>query len=226
MPAKYRYKTYAPNSYYHLLNRGIEKRSIFQDKQDYAVFLSYLKLYLTPPQIIDKRQLRSHPILQGPSPSFIQPPSRKLNNYYQHITLLAYCLMPNHFHLMVHQKNKTDIQSFMRSLLTKYSMYFNKKYNRVGPLFQGRYKAVPIKSEQQFLYLSKYIHRNPIPILGERPLKSYEYSSYQNYIGIKQQKWVKPKNILSYFSKIRPNNSYQQFVEESAIELDKTLTLE
>ncbi len=225
MPAKYKYKTYTTNTYYHLFNRGVNKQKIFRDEKDYIAFTSCLKLYLSPPK---NKSSKSKKHFRGTSPKIKTKyfPSQNIKNYYKRVTLLAYVLMPNHFHLMVYQANKDDINFFMRSLLTKYSMYFNKKYNRVGPLFQGRYKAVPIKSEQQFLYLSKYIHRNPIPILGERPLKSYEYSSYQNYIGIKQQKWVKPKNILSYFSKIRPNNSYQQFVEESAIELDKTLTLE
>ncbi len=226
MPSKHTIKTYVPNTYYHLFNRGVEKRTIFQDKQDYVVFLSYLKLYLSPLTTIDRRHHRHQPILQGTSLSVIKPPSRRPKNYHQQINLLAYCLMPNHFHLMVHQTNKDDINHFMRSLLTKYSMYFNKKYDRVGPLFQGRYKAVRVTSEEQFLYLSKYIHRNPLSILKKQPLKSYEYSSYPNYLGLRKQTWLQPQKILSSFSQINPNKSYQNFVEESPIELSPSLTLE
>lgn len=219
MPAKHSLKTYAPNAYYHLYNRGVEKRTIFQDEQDYQVFLSYLKLYLTPPHFKGD----SLKIQRG---SQIYFRSQQPKNYHQQITLLAYCLMPNHFHLMVHQQNKDDINHFMRSLLTKYSMYFNQKYDRVGKLFQGVYKAVLIDNERQFLYLTKYIHRNPLPILRESPLKSYSYSSYPNYLGLRQQKWIHPENILSYFSRTNPNNSYQTFVEESPIDLPTHLTLE
>ena len=73
--------------------------------------------------------------------------------------------MPNHFHLFVFQKEIDSISNFLKSLTVKYSMYFNAKYKRVGPVFQGRYKAVMVKSENQFIYLSKYIHRNPVDIL-------------------------------------------------------------
>src|SRR3990167_3657708 len=151
MPAKNSLKDYAPDSYYHVYNRGVAKQDIFLDEQDYKTFLSYLKLYLTP---ID---------LQGQS--LKASPSRQLKNYFQELKLLAYCLMPNHFHLFVFQKEDNSMADFLRSLGTKYSMYFNKKYKRVGHVFQGRYKAVMVKTETQFIYLSKYIHSNPLETL-------------------------------------------------------------
>jgi len=105
--------------------------------------------------------------------------------------------------------------NFMRSLGTKYSKYFNKKYIRVGPVFQSRYKAVLVETENQFIYLSKYIHRNPLDILPTGTvLVGYKYSSYQNYLGKFDQAWVDKSEILSYFSKLNPEESYQQFVEE------------
>lgn len=145
MPARNIVKTYDGDGYYHIYNRGVEKRDIFLDDQDYAVFLSYLKIYLSPRQ-------------EGPEKIY---PSRKLKNFTDSIDLLCYCLMSNHFHFLIHQHNKTAITNFVRSLLTRYSMYFNRKYGRVGGLFQGTYKAVLIKSEQQLVYLTYYIHRNP-----------------------------------------------------------------
>ena len=198
MPVKNILKEFAPNSYYHIYNRGVAKQSIFLDENDYKTFLGYLKLYLIVHDKNDKTR-----------------PSRKLKNYFQNLILLSYCLMPNHFHLFVFQKDIEIMTEFMRSLGTKYSMYFNKRYKRVGPVFQSRYKAVMVKSETQFIYLSKYIHRNPLDILPSgTDLDGYKYSSYQNYLGRFNQTWVETSEILSYFSKINSGESYKKFVEE------------
>ena len=196
MPAKNIIKEFVPESYYHIYNRGVAKQKIFLDDQDYKVFLGYLKLYLSKPDDSDKLA-----------------PSRQLKNYWQEAKLLAYCLLPNHFHLFVYQKENNTITDLMRSIGTKYSMYFNKKYQRVGPVFQSRYKAVLVTGENQFIYLSKYIHRNPLPTRTD--LAGYKYSSYQNYLGQFNQTWVDKSEILSYFSKLNPRESYQKFVEET-----------
>lgn len=198
MPSKNVVKRYSPKSYYHLYNRGVAKENIFIDVQDFKTFLSYLKLYLTPI------------VLNSPV-----SPSKQLKNFFGELSLLCYCLMPNHFHFLIFQENFTAITSFMRSLMSKYSRYFNTKYQRVGPIFQGKLKAVKITSEEQFLYLSKYIHRNPLTILPARSdLAGYKYSSYQNYLGQFNQTWINTSEILSYFSKTNPGESYKNFVEE------------
>ncbi|MBU1085657.1 transposase, partial [Patescibacteria group bacterium] len=139
------------------------------------------------------------------------PPSKKLKNYCDTVKLVSYCLMPNHFHLLLYQTEIDSIHYFMRSLGTKFSMYFNRRYKRVGPVFQGTYKAVEVESESQLTYLSKYIHRNPLPTLEKgASLDDYKYSSYANYLGRFKQTWVKPADILCYFKK----SSYRDFVEE------------
>lgn len=111
---------------------------------------------------------------------------------------------------------------FLRSLITKYVRYFNSHYKRVGPLFQGPYKAVQVENEYQFIYLSKYIHRNPLslPPYEESPrrLHEYPYSSYGNYLHNFQQRWLKPDEILSYFSQKFSALSYEAFVEQSYAE--------
>jgi len=203
VPAKNIVKEFAPDSYYHIYNRGVAKQKIFLDDQDYKTFLSYFKLYLTLPDLQN---------LQGPTLKV--PPSRILKNFYEEIKLLAYCLLPNHFHLFVFQKDMKGITNFMRSLITKYSTYFNKKYKRVGPVFQGNYKAVMIKTENQFVYLSKYIHRNPLPLPTRLDLEGYKYSSYINYLGLINQTWLDTSEILSYFSKFSSEETYKKFVEE------------
>lgn len=201
MPAKNIVKEYHENSYYHLYNRGVAKQPIFLDEHDYKMFLYYLKLYL------------SQPDLQGET--LKASPSRKLRNFCEEIKLIAYCLMPNHFHLLVYQKNENGINRFMQSMATKYAIYFNRKYKRVGTIFQGAYKAVLVQNEPQLLYLSKYIHRNPLDLLPSRShLEGYKYSSYGNYLRLFNQNWVKPNDILDLFSSTNLNNSYRTFVEE------------
>lgn len=199
MPAKNALKVYVENSFYHLYNRGVEKRNIFQEKQDYSVFLSYLKTYLSP---LPKDE-----------------PLRRLQNYANQIDLLTYCLMKNHFHLLIKQHTKDGINYFMHSLGTKYVAFFNKKYDRVGPLFQGRYKAVRVQTNEQLLYLTKYIHRNPIELITARTvLADYPYSSYRNYLGEINQTWVKPEHILKYYSSTNPPLLYKAFVEETDVD--------
>jgi len=212
MPSRNVIKIYVDNSYYHIYNRGVEKRTIFLDDQDYKTFLSYLKFYLTDP-------------LRGSTPKSF--PSQQLRSHSTQIKILAYCLMPNHFHLFVKQNDSHAINHFMRSLSTRYSMYFNKRYQRVGPLFQGIYKAAYIDRELQYLYLSKYIHRNPLDLPGYYPnnLSEYSYSSYRNYLGIIHQDWIHPQEIVDYFSKENHHTPYQEFVEESIGQSDEISTL-
>jgi len=198
MPARNIVKTYKPNSYYHLYNRGVDKRTIFQDKQDYAVFLNYLKEYLSPiPLKNPKREIS------------INKKTYQINgyqccNYNQNIVLTAYCLMPNHFHLLVKQELNRDIQYFMKSLTARYTTYFNKQHQRSGRLFEGAYKAVLVNTEEQFIHLSRYIHLNPYP----KPLTS-QPSSYSDYMKLKNTSWVHTQTILDHF---KTPLAYKKFV--------------
>ncbi len=184
------------------------------DEMDYSVFLSYLAMYLSPTDD-----------LRGVSLKEKVSPSRVLKNYCGEIKLLAYCLMPNHFHLMVKQESERGIDHFMRSLSTKYVRYFNSKYKRVGSLFQDTYKGVRVETEYQFVYLSKYIHRNPIEIAYEDTprrsvrLEDYQYSSYGNYLNKYWQRWIDTEEILGLFNSVNKRITYKNygdFVEESS----------
>ena len=204
MPARNSVKTYLEDSYYHIYNRGVAKQQIFHDKQDYSVFLSYLKVYLTSQENII--------------------PKKKLKNYTNEITLLSYCLMPNHFHLLIKQKSSNSINQFMQSLCTKYTIYYNAKYKRVGPLFQGRYKAVLVETDEQLLHLSRYIHQNQISTRYDLVTRSdltleTDYSSRKNYIGNVKQEWVKTDVILNHFSTKNQFNSYKAFMGEKFSDL-------
>jgi len=211
MPAKNALKQYAENTYYHLYNRGVDKQNIFRDEQDYGVFLSYLKTYLLPKE--DKKLS----LELANSQIDLQEKNRllkllRLNNFNGEIVLVAYCLMPNHFHLLIKQKSNNSIDKFMRSFGTRYTHYFNKKYHRVGPLYQSVYKAVIVESEEQLLYLTSYIHRNP---LNSRHVILSQPSSLPEYLDERNCEWVHPQDILNYFSKMNHQLSYQSFITQS-----------
>lgn len=197
MPAKNTVKQFIENGYYHVYNRGVEKRNIFLDKQDYAVFLNYLKKYLDP--------------ILGSDPLW------KRKSLYQEVELLAFCLMPNHFHLLIKPLTLTGLTKLMRAVCTNYVMYFNAKYERVGGLFQGKYKAALILDEPYLLHLSRYIHLNPYG--GSDPLIDYPYSSYGYYLGKRSSAWIKPDEILAFFKTAQKTSlkdclSYESFVED------------
>lgn len=214
MPAKNRMKVYVPETYYHIYNRGVEKRGIFLDAQDYAVWQSYTQTYLLPKDI---KTLTT--ILTSETTTTREKEKARrllqLNNFSDTIRLHAYCLMSNHLHLLVWQSQAESIDQFMNSLGTRYTMYFNKKYKRVGPLFQGVYKAVRVISDEQLLYLTKYIHRNPHPDEGKLII-SYPYSSYRVYCGIENAKWVDRSTIVSLLSQNKKHqyDRYRDFVED------------
>ena len=201
MPSKYTIRFYVENGIYHVYNRGVDKRTIFEDTQDYKLFLSYLKRYLTEPT------------------SEVGPHWKK--GLHMQIELLAYCLMGNHFHLLVKQNSKTALTTFMRCLSNSYTKYFNQKYDRVGPLLQGKFKAILVDKDNYLLHLTRYIHLNPVSHKDQitssdlARLEQYNYSSYADYIGKLKTKWVKPEFALGYFKESSKSGiSYKDFVED------------
>lgn len=213
MPAKNSIKEFVSDSFYHLYNRGVEKRIIFNDEQDYTVFLSYLKTYLVPKDIVALQKTLKDPDVSWKIKDRVLKELR-LNNFAGDVILVSYCLMPNHFHILVKQHEAESIDRFMNSLCTRYAMYFNRKHKRVGVLFQDHYKAVRITTDEQLLHLSRYIHNNPSKLtLQGAPLQSYMYSSYQDYLGLKHTSWVASNMALDFFKKNTGSDSYQSFVE-------------
>lgn len=221
MPSKNAIKTYVPDGYYHIYNRGTNKRAIFKDQQDYSVFLSYLKTYLLLKDTEKLLAIISNP-QSTPQDKHQSQGLLALNNFFGRIELLAYCLMSNHFHFLLHQIGDKDLQIFMGSCMTRYTKYFNHRYERIGPLFQSRYKAVLIESDPQLLYLTRYIHRNCIDEKNTQPICQQLFrqpSSYGVYINKFKQEWVKPEFILQNFSE-SGFNSYQSFIEDTDPDLE------
>ncbi len=200
MPARNSVKTFIENGYYHVYNRGVEGRVIFIDDRDYRTFLSLLRYYLSPPHPDDFLQQR--------------------RSLYGKISLLSYCLMPNHFHLQLKQTTLSGMTELLRAVATSYVTYFNARYKRFGTLFQGKYKASLIETQEYLLYLTAYIHRNPLNLdrvgswTGSDPLRTYPYSSYQYFL-TSPPPWLHPQEILEQFQSTHHHQaeSYQDFVE-------------
>lgn len=221
MPQKYSVKTYVEEGCYHVYNRGVNKYKIFRSAKDYKVFLSYLKSALLPPP--DSKSVKRKIVTINDNNFDTMPKLPK--NFCGEIDLLAYCLMPNHFHLLLKQSSKNSMQAFMRSVITRYSMYFNKQHSRVGRLFQGSYKAVYVNKDDYLLHLSRYIHLNPS---NNASVLESAYSSYADYLGHKNSKWIKPMMVLSFFDQAKLPfqkgiNTYQNFVENYKIDSEAVL---
>lgn len=188
MPTKNIVKQYLPQAYYHVYNRGWNLTDIFIGDEDFIFFESLIARHLSPTPVADSR-------------------GRYFRHYYDDIHLMAYCLMPNHLHLLVYQYDKERaISSLMSSVLTSYTMYFNQKYGRRGSLFESTYKAVTVTSNEQLLHITRYIH------LNHPDFRSWDWSSYQDYLWPESRReWIDTSRVLKLFTS---TDKYQEFVDD------------
>jgi len=184
MPSRNTYRIDRPDSYYHIYARGASKQSIYLDEYDYRYFEKLFARYLSKDQKFNKEGV-SYP------------------NFYNKAELLSFCLMENHFHLLVFQKQKGSITQLMRSLMTSYSRYFNLKHKRTGSLFESRYKSSIITTDSYLEHISRYIHLNP------RYWKRYKHSSLRFYGTESRPEWIMPNKIINLF---QPKESYYKFL--------------
>jgi len=178
---------FAPKEYYHIYSRGVEKRKIFLNNKDYERFVALLYIMNQTEPFNFANFLKSHKFEE----IFSEEKSNPL------VSILSYALMPNHFHILVYEHTEGGISKFMMRLLTAYSMYFNIKYQRSGPLFVRPFRSEHISKEAQYLWIFSYIHLNPIGIVkkdfssdnignknvAEKFLENYKYSSFPEYKG-------------------------------------------
>lgn len=197
-----RKESFVEGEYYHLYNRGVDKRTIFSMSKDYRRFLMLLYLANSRGDVRIANVLRM----------------AKLNDVFKLergdplVAIGAYCLMPNHFHLLVTPLTENGISKFMLKLQTGYSMYFNTKNERKGALFQGPFRSVHADNDRYLQYLYSYIHLNPAKLIDARWRKnvgskdtltrfveSYLYSSYAAYIN-DFHTITEPAKFPEYFS--------------------------
>lgn len=175
MPSRNILKQDAPESFYHVYARGLNRQKIFREPADYVYFLKLFGRYLS------LEETRNNVGVSFP-------------NFYNKLELNCFCLMPNHFHLLIYQRQQGSMAACMRSLLTSYSMYYNKKYKRRGPLFESRYKASLISDDVYLEHITRYIHLNP------RDWRHYEYSSLPYYLHQISDEWIRPERITQLFA--------------------------
>jgi len=219
-------------NFYHTLNRGVDKRTIFLDKQDYLRFIH--DLY----ELNNEDRVETTSRIFKADPNITKSADRKKRKMI--VDVLAFCLMPNHYHLLLSPRIKNGIPLFMQKINMGYSKYFNQKYEREGTLFQGRYKNILITDNTHFLHLPFYIHFNPLdlshPEWRENKIKnpkkalefleSYRWSSHLDYLGIKNFPSVlNMKPLMEIFGN---NNDYQKLVGNylKDIQVDEGTTLE
>jgi putative transposase len=204
---------FAPGEYYHIYNRGVEKRDVFMNDEDHKRFQRLLYLTNGEKPIIYR-------IVQGET-LYDENVGKKIS------AVGAYVLMPNHFHLLLKETKEGGITEFLRKLTTGYTMYFNKKYERVGPLFQGAFKAEHVDNDEYLKYLFSYIHLNPAKtvdigwdkkqivdrVKAKAHLRTFPYSSYPDLIGQKRPESgiLIPKEFPGYFD---GRMEFEDFIDE------------
>jgi len=176
---------FSQDEFYHLYNRGNSKQKVFLDESDYKRFVTLLYVsnsteafklfFIRKPYEIDRGDLL--------------------------VSIAAYCLMPNHFHILITPMVEDGVSLFMKKLTTGYSMYFNNKYDRTGSLFEGRFKAKHVADDEYLKYLYSYIHLNPVKLIqpdwkevgisdkgkAKKFIREYKYSSYVDYLKEKRK---------------------------------------
>jgi len=216
--------------YYHVYNRGVEKRKLFLDESDYFRFI--------------------HDMYEFNDSAPANPNNRRIvggttsNNSKKRemiVEIVCYCLMPNHFHLILCELKEGGVSYFMKKLGTGYAMYFNEKYDRVGSLFQGRYKSNLIETDEYLKHLSRYIHLNPVELTEgqwkvkglkdqnktKRFIESYRWSSYLDYIGKTNFPSVISTDFLSgYFDSAKDYQNFVRAFEKDELILNSALLID
>lgn len=209
--------SFSIDEYYHIYARGVDKRQIFTDERDRWRFLMLL-FVCNSEQTIHLSDYGQKDVAEIFS----------INRGKTLVDIGAYCLMSNHFHLLIREKVAGGISLFMQKLLTAYTMYFNKKHTRRGSLFEGTFMAKPVADDEYLRYLFAYIHLNPVKTIDPQGwggkkiadrsvarefLQNYRFSSYQFYLGQcrMEDEIVARATFPEYFSELK---DFEQFIDE------------
>lgn len=211
---------------YHIYNRSVARQPIFQNQQDCQRALDTISFYR-----YKKPPLRFSHYKRLPSDQRKNLLEELAKNHKPVLEILAFCLMPNHFHFLLKPLKDNSISLFTGNFQNSYAKYFNIKTERVGSLFQAMFKAVRIETEEQLLHVSRYIHLNPVSslLIKLESLEKYPWSSFKEYCSDKiESKLVNSKPVLAHF---KSRDKYKEFVFDQAdyqqeLEKIKHLTFE
>jgi len=197
------------DSFYHVYNRGVERRPVFINRRGYQRAKQLIDYYLF--SNVPVKFSRFYSLSYEKQQTILL----SLTNQQKLVDLISYCLMPNHFHFLLRQRKEKGIATFISKFTNAYTKYFNTRYDRVGPLFQGIFKAVYVETDEQLLHLSRYIHLNPVTssLINLQDLQGYEWSSFPVYSEEVHDKNINKQIILSIFPSIE---SYKRFVFDQA----------
>ena len=199
---------FANNEYYHIYNRGVDKRDVFCDKNDYLRFLVSMREFNNKSSDAQRDYIKR-----------VTPKEKRSDLGYPRsdlfslplIEIVCYCLNPNHYHIILKQLIENGITLFMRKLGTGYTMFFNQKYDRSGSLFQGPFKSIHINNNEYLLWLSGYINGN-IEIHKISKAENYKWCSYLDYLNKRNGTLCNEKIILSQFKNIGEYSKYVDMV--------------
>lgn len=189
---------FANGEYYHIFNRSLGHLPIFESSRSSNHFLKTYEYYLQEsPEIkfslfTSKNQLRVHPPYLVSTHGFI--------------------IMPNHFHFILRQETDGGISKFMRKISDSFSHYYNLKNNRLGPLFESRFKSVHIETREQLIHLNRYIHLNSTTAYLVDDPYDYYFSSYRDFVGLNRYYWLDKSVVMSYF---KTKEAYKTFVSDN-----------
>ncbi|MEK7525066.1 MAG: transposase [Patescibacteria group bacterium] len=194
---------------YHVFNRGIDRRQTFISKNDHQRALQTISFY----------RFTNHPLRLSwfikLSPKIQNQKLDILRAQKPLVKILAYCLMPNHFHLLLRQEEDAGISKYLSDLQNSYTRYFNTINERTGPLFMRQFKAVRIENENQLTHVSRYVHLNPYTgsvVKSLEEIEKYPWSSFGSYLDGNDQ-IVTSNSVLDIF---RNGNQYKKFVLDNA----------
>ncbi|KKN62649.1 hypothetical protein LCGC14_0509920 [marine sediment metagenome] len=226
------------NEIYHIYNRGVEKRNIFSDKKDHFRFIHNLFEFNDENPVLNTGYYFNRQTMEVELRYIEETKKKERKPRKLLVEILTFCLMPNHYHLLLRQKKEKGIVRFMQKLGTGYTNYFNKKYERVGSLLQGRFKAIHVNKEEYLDFLLYYIHFNPLDLFepGWREekiknyqkaiefLNSYRWSSHLDYIDKKNFPSVTQREFL--LNTLGGEKNYQQNIEKWFEEIVKRKDIE
>lgn len=200
----------ANGEFYHIFNRGVNKIPIFNNATDYKRVILATRYYSsahTPMRLSRFLKLSN----EERTSYWLE-----IKNLPKLISIISYCFMPNHFHFLLKQKLDRGISKFTKYLQASYALYFNTKYERIGPLLQGQFKAMRIEDDEQLLHVSRYIHLNPYTsylLKDIKELEVYPWSSFPDYLGKSEPKFCSTDEVLSFF---KDEKKYKEFVFNQA----------
>jgi len=184
------------NHLYHIFNRGVNKGEIFFSEEDYKRFFDTAVHYKTKASKFSEKDLKNDKNDTG-------------SEIGSKVQIVAYCLMPNHFHFLIKQLVDSGLTWYMQHLSNSYAHYIHVKYQRVGPLFEGRFKNILIESDEQLIHVSRYIHLNPVASGSVVKPKDYRWSSYLSFVSDYKDEFCDSRPVLENF---KSEQDYERFV--------------